>query len=124
MNDMEDLKKEVYEYLKERDWLQHVTPPNVAKAISIEAAELLELFQWSNPSTEEVKHDPELMEKLKSELADILIYCFNITAVLDLDTEALMREKMEKVRQKYPAGGVADLDEYWKIKKEHRRNNA
>ena len=124
MNGMEDFKKEVREYLEERDWLQHVTPPNVAKAISIEAAELLELFQWSNPSTEEVRNDPELMAKLKSELADVLTYCFNLVAVLDLDADALLHEKLEKVKEKYPTGLSGSLDDYWKLKQAHRRENA
>ena len=122
---MDKFKREMREYLEERDWLQHNTPANVAKSISIEAAELLELFQWSHPTTEEVLADPELKEKISGELADVLTYCFNMAVVLDLDVDALLHEKLESTKKKYPAGSeAADMNTYWRIKKEHRRNNA
>ena len=63
---MEELTKKVVEFADERGWLQYNTPENLAKSISIEAAELLECFQWTN----DYKKD-----EVKYELADVMNYC-------------------------------------------------
>jgi dCTP diphosphatase len=69
---MEPYEKEIRDYLVERGW-DNLRPGDLAKSISIEAAELLEIFQWSNETLEDVKNDPEKTEKIKKELADVLI---------------------------------------------------
>lgn len=126
---MKDLEKEVREYLVERKWDQ-LRPGDLAKSVSIEAGELLELFQWENPTLAEVKEDTERLTKIKKELADVLIYCIDIAVLLELDTSAIIREKLELIRKKYPAElfqtrredrdpGTEDV--YWKIKSEHRQ---
>jgi dCTP diphosphatase len=126
---MKDLEKEIKEYLVERKWDQ-LRPGDLAKSVSIEAGELLELFQWENPSLAEVKANEERMSKIKKELADVLIYCIDIAVLLELDTATIIREKLESIRKKYPAelfqtrqedrdAGTEDI--YWKIKNEHRQ---
>lgn len=127
---MKDLEKEIYQYLEERSW-HKLRPGDLAKSVAIEAGELLEIFQWNNPSLEEVKADQEKVSKIKSELADVLMYCLDISVSLELDTEALVREKLEAVRNKYPAELFKNSTEepgndeaYWRIKKEHRKNHA
>lgn len=89
-------KLEVLEALRgfvaEREWDQFHTPENLAKSISIEAAELLECFQWG---------DEDLMSA-KDELADVLTYCFLLADRLDLDPDAIILEKLAKTREKYP----------------------
>jgi len=126
---MKDLEKEIKEYLTERKWDQ-LRPGDLAKSVSIEAGELLELFQWENPSLAEVKGNEERMNKIKKELADVLIYCIDIAVLLELDTATIIREKLESIRKKYPAElfqtrqedrdpGTEDI--YWKIKNEHRQ---
>lgn len=126
---MEDLENEIREYLKERKWDQ-LRPGDLAKSVAIEAGELLELFQWDNPSLAEVKADPERVAQVKKELADVLLYCLDISVLLELDTAQVVRDKLEKVKQKYPADlfkGRADgvdpgtEDIYWEIKKKHRQ---
>jgi dCTP diphosphatase len=118
----------IKEYLLERGW-DNLRPADVAKSISIEAAELLELFQWTNQSLEEVKKDKEKVEMIKKELADVFNYCFDMSVLMEFDTEKILRDKIEKVKKKYPAhlfknrnkgvdAGSEDI--YWKIKKEHR----
>ncbi len=116
-------------YLIERGW-DTIQPADVAKSISIEAAELLELFQWSAPTPEEVKNNPETLEALKGELADVLIYCLEMSVIIGLDTGAVILEKLEKVKKKYPAHlfknrhkNVAAGSEkaYWQIKAAHRK---
>lgn len=79
--------------VEERDWQQFHTPENLAKSISIEAAELLELFQWSEPSD---------VEEIKDELADVLTYCILLADKYDLEIETLVLEKLEKTKAKYP----------------------
>jgi dCTP diphosphatase len=125
---MKDLEKEIKEYLVERKW-DHLRPGDLAKSVSIEAGELLELFQWENPSLAEVKGNEERMSKIKKELADVLIYCIDIAVLLELDTATIIREKLESIRKKYPAELFQTRQEdrdagtegiYWKIKNEHR----
>jgi dCTP diphosphatase len=79
--------------VSERNWQQFHTPDNLAKSISIEAAELLELFQWSEPSD---------VEEIKDELADVLTYCILLADKYDLEIETLVLEKLEKTKAKYP----------------------
>jgi NTP pyrophosphatase (non-canonical NTP hydrolase) len=81
------------QFVAERDWKQFHTPENLAKSISIESAELLELFQWSEPSN---------LEEIKDELADVLTYCILLADKYDLDIEKIVREKLEKTKAKYP----------------------
>ena len=115
--------------MKERKWDQ-LRPGDIAKSISIESAELLELFQWTNQSLDEVKKDKKGLESIKGELADILIYCLDMSVLLEFDTEKIFLEKLKQVKKKYPAhlfksrdvktdAGSEDI--YWKIKKAHRR---
>ncbi len=126
---MKNLEKDILEYLTDRDW-HKLRPSDLAKSISIEAAELLELFQWTSMSPEEVKADPERLAKVKNELADIMIYCLDMAVILGIDSEVAIREKLEHVKKKYPAALMratqtekepGNHDAYWNIKKEHRK---
>ncbi len=126
---MKKYEKEVKKYLEDRSW-DNLRPGDVAKSISIESAELLELFQWTNPTLEEVKKDKEKLEEIKKELSDILIYCFNMSVLLELDTGKILLEKLEQVKKKYPSHLFKNRDKkidagseeiYWKIKKAHRK---
>jgi NTP pyrophosphatase (non-canonical NTP hydrolase) len=71
---MKKLEQDIKQYLEERGW-DKLKPGDVAKSISIEAGELLELFQWENPSLDEVKNNPEKVKQIEKELADIMTYC-------------------------------------------------
>jgi NTP pyrophosphatase (non-canonical NTP hydrolase) len=125
---MKKYEKHIEKYLEERDW-DNLRPGDLAKSISIEAAELLELFQWTNPSLLEVKRDKEKVKMIKKELADVLIYCIQISVLLGFDTGKVLLDKLEKIKKKYPAhlfknrkknveAGSEEI--YWRIKKEHR----
>lgn len=89
-------KHEVLEALRafvtEREWGQFHTPENLAKSVSIEAAELLECFQWGG----------EDLASAEDELADVLTYCLLLADRLGLDPNAIILEKLEKTREKYP----------------------
>lgn len=79
--------------VEERDWAQFHTQENLAKSISIEAAELLELFQWGDPT------NPEAVAE---ELADVLTYCLLLADQLGMDPEQIVLDKLNKTRAKYP----------------------
>ena len=74
----EELRAALRKFVAERNWQQFHTAGNLAKSISIESAELLELFQWSEPSD---------IEDIKDELADVLTYCILLADKYDLDVE-------------------------------------
>ena len=90
---MDELKAELIKFQKERDWKKFHTPENLAKSISIEAAELLEHFQWQKEYDE---------EEVAEELADVLIYCIYMADAMDFDIKDIIRNKMEKNALKYP----------------------
>ena len=89
----EELRAALRQFVAERNWQQFHTPENLAKSISIESSELLELFQWSEPSS---------IEEVKDELADVLTYCILLADKYDLDIEKIVLEKLEKTKAKYP----------------------
>jgi NTP pyrophosphatase (non-canonical NTP hydrolase) len=88
-----ELLKALRQFVEERNWKQFHTPENLAKSISIESAELLELFQWGEPSN---------LDEIQDELADVLTYCILLADKYDLDIEKIVREKLEKTKAKYP----------------------
>ncbi|WP_022908557.1 nucleotide pyrophosphohydrolase [Curtobacterium sp. B18] len=89
----EGLRDELNAFVDERDWGQFHTQENLAKSISIEAAELLECFQW--------KADADDL-RVRSELADVLTYCFLLADRLRTSPETLIREKLAITKAKYP----------------------
>lgn len=126
---MKKYEKEIKKYLKERSW-DNLRPGDIAKSISIESAELLELFQWTNKSLEEIKKDKGKIKLIKKELADVLLYCFDMSVLLEFDTGKILLDKLKQVKQKYPARLFKNRDAsvdagseaiYWKIKRDHRR---
>lgn len=122
---MNELKQKIKNYIEERGWSILQNPGAIAKSISIESAELLEIFQWKDYSSDEIKNDPMMQEKIKSELADVLIYATEMAIALDLDIELIMNEKLDKNAEKYPAELVkGNQEEYLKIKQNHRDNRA
>lgn len=84
----------IRKFTEDRDWEQFHNPANLAKSIVIEAAELLECFQWS-----ETGYD---LEHVKEELADVMVYCQNMLDELGLDADEIINSKMEKNEAKYP----------------------
>lgn len=95
---MEKITQAVNKFRDERDWRQFHNEKDLALSISLEAAELLELFQWVQP--EEVIHAKR--ERLEEELADVLIYSLMMADNLDFDIEEIINKKLLKNAQKYP----------------------
>tara|TARA_B100000029_G_C16849298_1_gene694901 strand:+ start:104 stop:445 length:342 start_codon:yes stop_codon:yes gene_type:complete len=99
---MKEVMKEIDNFVNERDWEQFHTPKNLTASITIEAAELMECFQWSNPSKIELIQDQERMDSVKAELADVMIYTIRLCSILSLDPLKIIRDKLEENREKYP----------------------
>lgn len=89
-----ELINKVISFRDQRNWKQFHTGENLAKALSIEAAELLEVYQWN--------HEAENVEKVKEELADILIYAVLIADAYGIDMDKIVEEKIKKNEEKYP----------------------
>lgn len=87
------LRDELAAFVAERDWAQFHSPANLAKSISIEAAELLECYQWSDDAS---------IERVGDELADVLTYCMLLADRIGVDPDEIVRSKLAKTREKYP----------------------
>lgn len=98
---MEDLKRKLREFAEERDWNQFHSPKNLAMALSVEVAELVEHFQWLTEDQSYIK-DPDKVEKIKHEIGDILIYLTRLSDKLDIDPLAAAKTKMMANERKYP----------------------
>ena len=92
--DFNDVKKEVIQFTADRNWDQFHSPENLAKSIVIEAAELLECFQWSGSEYD--------INAVKEELADVMSYCIQMADKLDISIEDCILEKIKKNAEKYP----------------------
>ena len=109
---IQDLRQLLVQFRDERDWAKFHDPKNLAEAISIEAAELLELFLWKNP--EEVaaalQSDPTLRGTIEGELADVICFSLSMANSLDIDVSQIVVKKIEHNKKKYPvarAKGIA-----------------
>jgi dCTP diphosphatase len=99
-----ELRKLVADFVAERDWSQFHSPKNVSMALAIEAAELMEHFQWlTTDASRELAADPEKLAEVGEELADVIGYSFALANELGLDISSAVRAKMVKNAQKYPA---------------------
>lgn len=91
---MEDVIKRLIQFREDRDWTQFHTPENLAKSIVLEAAELLEHFQWD---------DKFHKEEVSEELADVMAYCILMADRLGIDIVQAINDKIDKNEKKYPA---------------------
>jgi NTP pyrophosphatase (non-canonical NTP hydrolase) len=99
-----ELRTLVADFVAERDWSQFHSPKNVSMALAIEAAELMEHFQWlTTESSRELANEPEKLAAIGEELADVIGYSFALANELGLDIATAVRAKMVKNAEKYPA---------------------
>ena len=96
---MEDIIQALLKFRNERDWEQFHNPKDLALAINVEAAELLELFLWKKP-------EDANQEKIKEELADIFAFSFLLAEKYGFDVKEIVLEKIKKNAEKYPAAQV------------------
>lgn len=99
-----ELRELVRRFVDERDWRQFHTPKNLAMSLAIEAAELMEHFQWLTPEQSRgIAGDAGKLTAVGEELADVLCYAFALANELDLDVADCIRRKMVRNAAKYPA---------------------
>lgn len=109
---MNFLNKELIDWIKkfniDRDWDQFHSGVNLAKALIVESAELLELYQWKDETTD--------IEGLKEELADVFIYAIMLADTYELDVDQIIKQKLEKNEIKYPVSkSKGKSDKYNKL---------
>jgi len=96
---IQELKDLVAAFVDERNWSQFHSPKNLSMSIAIEAAELMELFQWPDPGE---PLDRQQKDRLKEELADVVIYCLSLANATGTDLSAAVRDKVSCNAVKYP----------------------
>jgi NTP pyrophosphatase (non-canonical NTP hydrolase) len=98
------LRDLIREFVDRRDWRQFHTPKNLAMSMAIEAAELMEHFQWLTPDQSwALASQPDKLAEVGEELADILAYALAMANQLGLDLSTALQSKMAKNERKYPA---------------------
>ena len=100
---VENIQHSLREFAAERDWEQFHSPKNLAIALSVEAAELLEHFQWlSDDESRRLREKPLDHAAVREEVADVLIYLLRLADILGLDLNTAVADKMRKNAEKYP----------------------
>ena len=97
---MLELKTQIKEFIHERDWEQYHAPKNLAMALSVEAAEIVEIFQWKK--AEDQLSDEE-QEALRQEIGDVLIYLIELADKFEIDIVEAAKHKLILNQEKYPA---------------------
>jgi dCTP diphosphatase len=99
---MKSLIKDLRAFAKERDWEQFHSPKNLAMALSVEVAEIVEIFQWlTQEESRNLSYGKK--EKVKEEIGDVLIFLANLADKLGIDPIEAAKEKLKINRKKYPA---------------------
>ena len=98
---LRELRDVLREFAAERDWDRFHTPKNLASALTVEAAELLEHFQWAERGTAD-ELTPEKLAQVREEIADVLLYLVRLADRLDVDLVAAARDKIAVNALKYP----------------------
>jgi dCTP diphosphatase len=115
LRDLDELRDRLRAFVAERDWEQFHSPKNLAMALSVEVAELVEQFQWLSEQ-QSTALDADRLQRVQDELADVLVYLVRMADRLDIDLLAAAARKLELNAAKYPAdrvrGQARKYDEY------------
>lgn len=115
----EETIAQVLKFRDDRNWKQFHNPKDLAISISLEAAELLEIFQWSGEDV----NCTEKMDKIKEELADVLNYCILMADACGLDLDEIITEKIKCNNEKYPVEqAYGSKEKYTQLKTVHRND--
>ncbi|MQS12251.1 nucleotide pyrophosphohydrolase [Streptomyces kaniharaensis] len=105
---MESLRQRLVDFAAAREWEPFHTPKNLAAALSVEAGELLEIFQWLTPEqAAAVMSDPERAHRVRDEVADVLAYLVQFCMVVGVDPLAALAAKIERNEERFPVPGAS-----------------
>ena len=100
---IEEIRRRLSGFASERNWDQFHTPKNLSMALSVEAAELLEIFQWlTDEQSKQIVNNEKEMALVKQEIADVFIYLIRLADKLGVDIEKAVLDKIEQNEKKYP----------------------
>ena len=99
--DISKIQNQLKKFAIERDWEQFHTPKNLSMALSVEASELVEIFQWLR-AEESCSPDENQIKEINSEVADIAMYLLRFCSILEIDLEKAIEDKLVKNAEKYP----------------------
>jgi NTP pyrophosphatase (non-canonical NTP hydrolase) len=103
--DLAGLRHRLAEFAAARNWQPYHTPKNLAAALSVEASELLEIFQWLTPEeSARVMDDPDTAHRVSDEVADVLAYLLQLCEVLGVDPLAALAAKIDRNERRFPVG--------------------
>ncbi|MEU5897060.1 nucleotide pyrophosphohydrolase [Streptomyces venezuelae] len=107
--DVAVLQRRLADFATARDWEQYHTPKNLAAALSVEASELVEIFQWLTPEeSARVMRDPDTAPRVRDEVADVLAYLLQFCEVLGIDALAALAAKIERNESRFPVREVPE----------------
>ncbi|WP_406136060.1 nucleotide pyrophosphohydrolase [Streptomyces sp. NBC_01089] len=102
--DVAQLQRRLAEFAAARDWQPYHTPKNLAAALSVEASELVEIFQWLTPEeSARVMAEPGSAHRVADEVADVLAYLLQFCEVLGIDALAALSDKIDRNETRFPA---------------------
>ncbi len=112
---MGELQRRLAEFAAARHWEPYHTPKNLAMALSVEASELVEIFQWSTPEeSARVMADPAAAARVEDEVADVLAYLLQFCEVLGINAQAALAAKIDRNERRFPVpgtgGGTGETD--------------
>ena len=100
-----ELRLAVQKFVDDRNWTKYHTPKNLSMSIAIEAAEILEHFQWHTAEeSTSLLEDTEAYAEIIDELADVLIYCLSFANQADIDISRAVRAKLDRNEDRFPVG--------------------
>jgi NTP pyrophosphatase (non-canonical NTP hydrolase) len=103
--DVPKLQRRLAEFAAARNWQRYHTPKNLVAALSVEASELVEIFQWLTPEeSSRVMDDPERASRVTDEVADVLAYLLQVCEVLGIDALAALDAKIDRNERRFPVG--------------------
>ncbi|GAA3057060.1 nucleotide pyrophosphohydrolase [Streptomyces glomeratus] len=105
--DVAGLQRRLADFAAARNWQPYHTPKNLAAALSVEASELVEIFQWLTPEeSARVMDDPATAHRVRDEVADVLAYLLQLCGVLGIDALAVLDAKIDRNEERFPAPGT------------------
>ena len=100
---LKKMQESMKEFARQRQWEKFHRPKNLATALTVEASELMEIFQWLTlEESDDIKNNEEKMNHIREEVADVTAYLIRFCEILEIDIEKAFFEKMQKNEKKYP----------------------